>query len=283
MSTPWQPHEWEKQSWDGWQTASGWHETARWKHNGSEDPVGCRDWNDPVSCRDWKDPVSCRDGDHSSSARGSQDNLTGRLAKWDWVTPTDQPADSHMNEAFKNNYGNWHQYNNWNKNNQAPPQANPKAVPKAAQSRNEKQGAPEAARRWLSGLTQKSETGVCERAAATSRAEAHEFNFSSPCVKGVSCGDTLEGHDVEFFLSFEVRRHWKDHNCCLKWFRELAEGKIHVDMAIDGPVIFLNDLDDEGDLFLPLVRPAGGGTDFSFDVGGDFVPWRWQGMVAHIT
>ena len=131
-----------------------------------------------------------------------------------------------MNEGFKNKYRNFC--------NQAPPQARPKAAPK-------KQAAPEAARRWLEGVTKKSDLSV---AAQTRRAELHE----------VSCRDepTQYGEGVEFFQGYQITRHWKNHSICLKWKRERAE--IHGEV----PVIFHDD-PDEPDHFQPLLRKANGG------------------------
>ena len=229
----------------------GWHQTDWWNHNQSQSAVatgpntiGFRDWNDTVSCGDWNDPNSCR------GARRSQDSNAKRRDQWNWAwTCTKQNADSDMNEGCKNKYRNFC--------NQAPPQARPKAAPK-------KQAAPDAARRWLEGVTKKSDLSV---AAQTRRAELHE----------VSCRDepTQYGEGVEFFQGYQITRHWKDHNICMKWKRERAE--IHGEV----PVIFHDD-PDEPDHFQPLLRKANGGPEFAFAMDADEVPWQWQSMVAHL-
>ena len=260
MSSTWrQPNEWYKNNWGEWRQ-DGWHKTEWSKHNRSEDTVSCRDWNYTVGCRDWNDPVSCRDGDQSWRARGRQDNLAERLEKWKW-TCTEQAADTDMNEQAPQASP--------KASPKAAPKASPKAAPKAApkatpQFIRAKQAAPDAARRWLEGVTKKSDLSV---AAQTRRAELHE----------VSCRDepTQYGEGVEFFQGYQITRHWKDHNICMKWKRERAEIRGEV------PVIFHDD-PDEPDHFQPLIRNANGGPEFAFAMDADEVPWQWQSMVAHL-
>ena len=267
MYSSWHQYQMANKKRSGWRQ-DGWHQTAWWNHNRSQlavatgpNTVGFRDWNDTVSCGDWNGPVSCRDGDQSWSARGSQDNHAERSDQWNLTwTCTEQNADADMNEGVKNKYRNW--------GNQAPPQARPKAAPK-------KQAAPDAARRWLEGVTKKSDLSV---AAARRRADAHKVSCRDEPTPTVSCRDEptpTSEYGVEFFQGYEITRHWKEHNNCLKWKRERAE--IHGEV----PVIFHDD-PDEPDHFQPLLRKADGGPEFAFVMDADEVPWRWQSMVAHL-
>ena len=134
-----------------------------------------------------------------------------------------------------------------------------------------KQAAPDAARRWLEGVS--GSVLHLSVASHTRRAELHEVSCRDEPNQYGDIQSLFQG--VEFFQGYTITRHWRNHNICLKWKRERAE--IHGEV----PVIFHDD-PNEPDHFQPMLRKADGGPEFGWDMDADEVPWQWQSLVAHL-
>lgn len=274
--------------------------------NGSPPPVSgsdSRGWNEnPVSCSDWQssdtrlqtpasgsdsrwwneNPVSRSDWQSSNRGQRSQPAVAAAVHT-NASQCLDQPADTFMNEKFKEKLASQVQAAAHARGQQS----DTRGTAAAAQTARDTGGAPKAAERWLKSeaMKQGSER-VCWGAVAADIAAAHANEYPLPdvsCsdVSAASRGDAphTNGRDAAFFKAYQVNVHYSKHNAAVKCLREEAEsGKFD---ETGGRLAFGFDTPHN----IPrLLRRRSGGEDFLIGTQDDdgFTAWTWEGMIANL-